>query len=70
LLGASPGASVSVAIAIDVIKMCLPQLLSGKEAGGRMKAMIPAQDEFMVLAENVDRFRFLQRETNRVLQLS
>ena len=69
LLGASPGASVSVSIALDVIKLCLPQLLSGKEGRECMKAMIPTEDEFMVMPENVDRFRDLQCEINRILQL-
>lgn len=45
LLGASPGASVSTNIILDVVKQCLPQLLESSEGRERMKAMIPTWDE-------------------------
>ena len=44
LLGASPGASVSVNIVFEVIKSCFPHLLSTPEGKARMKAMIPTYD--------------------------
>ena len=44
LLGASPGASVSVNIVFEVIKNCFPHLLSTPEGKARMKAMIPTYD--------------------------
>jgi len=69
LLGASPGASVAVDIALDVIKLCLPHLLSTGDGEARLKAMSPAYDENMIVPENAGRFRELQRETNKTLQL-
>lgn len=44
LLGASPGASVSVNIVLEVIKKCFPALLASPEGHARMKAMIPTFD--------------------------
>jgi malate dehydrogenase (quinone) len=44
LLGASPGASVSVNIALEVIKSCLPHLLVGSAGQERMREMIPTFD--------------------------
>ena len=41
LLGASPGASVSVHIVLEVIKSCLPDLLKTEEGAKRIKEMIP-----------------------------
>ena len=69
LLGASPGASVAVNIALDVVKLCMPGLLSTSDGKARMKAMIPIYDESTVLPENAFRFQDLQREANRILQL-
>jgi len=69
LLGASPGASVSVNIALDVIKHCLPQLLATNEGTVRLKAMIPTYDEDTKLPENAKRFREVQGNTNKILRL-
>jgi malate dehydrogenase (quinone) len=69
LLGASPGASVSVNIVLEVIKMCFPQLLQNSEGRARMKEMIPTYDEDAKLPENADRFRAVQRKANELLQL-
>lgn len=44
LLGASPGASVSVNIALQTIRTCLPHLLGSGEARARMSKMIPMYD--------------------------
>ena len=41
LLGASPGASVSASIAINLIETCLPQLLSSEGGRRRMQGMVP-----------------------------
>jgi malate dehydrogenase (quinone) len=41
LLGASPGASVSVSIALDVISKCLPELLASRQGRERLSEMIP-----------------------------
>jgi malate dehydrogenase (quinone) len=45
LLGASPGASVSANIILEVIKRCFSDTLKTEEGHNRMKAMIPSYDE-------------------------
>lgn len=57
LLGASPGASVSVHIVLDVVKKCFPQLLETEEGKARMKAMIPIWDVDIKKPENADYYR-------------
>jgi malate dehydrogenase (quinone) len=44
LLGASPGASVSANIALQVIRTCFPELLRNGEGRARMKSMLPTFD--------------------------
>lgn len=69
LLGASPGASVSASIALEIIQRCLPQLLSG--AGmARMTTLIPGFDEDLRQATAAARFQRLSAETAAQLQLS
>jgi len=70
LLGASPGASVSVNIVLDVIKLCFPQLLATPEGHARMKEMIPTYDEDIKLPQNAARFRAVQQKANALLQLT
>ena len=70
LLGASPGASVSVNIVLQVIKKCFPQLLSTQEGQARMKAMIPTYDVDIKLPENAARFREINARDNELLQLN
>jgi len=41
LLGASPGASVSVSIALEVIRNCLPDLIDSPIGQAQLQAMIP-----------------------------
>jgi len=69
LLGASPGASTSVYIVLQVVKSCFPQLLSSPEGQARMKAMIPVFDEDVKLAENAESFREVSRQAEESLQL-
>ncbi len=69
LLGASPGASVSVNIVLEVIKKCFPQLLASPEGHARMKEMIPTYDEDLKLPANAARFREVSQHTNEVLGL-
>ena len=45
LLGASPGASVSVHVMLEIIKKCLPHLLQTEDGNAAMKKMIPSYDE-------------------------
>ncbi len=70
LLGASPGASVSVNIVLDVIKLCFPQLLATAEGKARMKEMIPTYDVDIKLPENAAIFREATEKANAALQLS
>lgn len=52
LLGASPGASVSVHIVLEVIKKCFPELLASDDGKARMKEMIPVHDIDIKKPEN------------------
>lgn len=70
LLGASPGASVSVNIVLEVVKMCFPHLLEKPEGRARMKEMIPTWDEDLKLPENAARFHEVSRRANELLQLA
>ncbi|GAB5559040.1 MAG: malate dehydrogenase (quinone) [Synoicihabitans sp.] len=45
LLGASPGASVSTHIALEVLQRCFPATLASSEGKERMRAMIPTFGE-------------------------
>jgi len=69
LLGASPGASVSVNIVFEVIKKCFPDLLASPEGHARMKAMIPTFDEDIKLPANAARFREVRQRTDEILGL-
>ena len=69
LLGASPGASVSVNIMLEVIKKCFPELLAGSEGRTRMKAMIPTYDEDIKLSANTERFYAVHQTAAEILQL-
>jgi len=69
LLGASPGASVSVNIALEVIRTCLPHLLSSSEGRNRMKEMIPTFDEDLTQPGNAALFERTSREAAERLRL-
>jgi malate dehydrogenase (quinone) len=69
LLGASPGASVSVNIVLDVIKLCFSHLLDRPEGRARMKEMIPTYDEDLKVPGQANRFRELSHKIDRILQL-
>ena len=70
LLGASPGASVSVNIVLEVVKKCFGHLLETPEGKARMKAMIPGYDEDFKRPENAARFQQLREKVDQLLQLS
>lgn len=70
LLGASPGASVSVHIVLEVIKLCFPELLASPEGKARMKEMIPVYDVDIKLPENADYFRETSRKADEALRLA
>lgn len=70
LLGASPGASVSVNIVLDVVKLCFPQLLESAEGKARMKDMIPTWDEDIKRPEAAARFQEVSRRADEILGLA
>jgi len=53
LLGASPGASTSVSIMIDVLHKCFPDEMKSKEWQSKMKSMIPSYGESLVENETL-----------------
>ncbi len=69
LLGASPGASVSVHIVVEVIKRCFPNLLDTPGGRARMKTMIPNWDEDLKAPSAAGRFRELSAHAESILQL-
>ena len=69
LLGASPGASVSVHIVLEVLMKCFPQLLETAEGADRMKAMIPTYDVDIRIPENADYFRQVSAKATEHLEL-
>ena len=69
LLGASPGASVSVSVMLDVVKSCLPRLLESKERASEISRMIPTWDEDLTHASSEERFRQVNHDVDRVLKL-
>jgi malate dehydrogenase (quinone) len=69
LLGASPGASVSANIALEVIKTCLPHLLACADGHERMRRMIPTFDHDLKEPRNAALFEKTTREAAERLQL-
>lgn len=55
LLGASPGASVSTNIILEVIRKCFADRLNDQACHERMKAMIPTYDENLIDAGMAER---------------
>jgi malate dehydrogenase (quinone) len=69
LLGASPGASVAVNIALEVVKTCLPHLLANSEGRKRMREMIPTFDEDLTQPGNAVLFERTSREAAERLRI-
>jgi malate dehydrogenase (quinone) len=69
LLGASPGASVSVHIVLEVIGNCFPKLLTTAEGKARMKEMIPSYDKDIKLPEHAEWFQEISNQTDTLLEL-
>ncbi|MEM6884234.1 MAG: malate dehydrogenase (quinone) [Verrucomicrobiota bacterium] len=67
LLGASPGASVSTNIILQIIKCCFSESLATQEGHQRMKAMIPSYNEDLRLPELATRQRELSEEAFKAL---
>jgi malate dehydrogenase (quinone) len=69
LLGASPGASVSVNIVMEVVKTSFPHLLAGAEGKKRIEAIIPTYGTDYRLPQNAARFNALATEARKQLKL-
>ena len=69
LLGASPGASVSVHIVLEVIKKCFPELLASAEGKARMKEMIPVYDVDIKRPENAEFYKTSAAKATQRLML-
>ena len=69
LLGASPGASVSVSIALEIVQTCLPHLLTTAEGQERMRQMIPTFDIDLKQPSNAALFEKSTCEASERLQL-
>jgi malate dehydrogenase (quinone) len=69
LLGASPGASVSVSIALETVQTCLPHLLASAEGRERMRQMIPTFDIDLKRPGNAALFEKNTRKASERLQL-
>lgn len=68
LLGASPGASTAVKIALDVIKKEYPDLLKSKDVKEKLKHMVPFWDKSV--KGNEDEFRKVREECQEKLDLN
>jgi malate dehydrogenase (quinone) len=69
LLGASPGASVAVNIALEVIRTCFPERLASSEGCERMRQLIPTFDIDLREPGNASLFETTTREAEERLQL-
>ncbi|MBL8854718.1 MAG: malate:quinone oxidoreductase [Planctomycetaceae bacterium] len=69
LLGASPGASVAVSIALDVVRTCLPEFLASSEGHQRMKQMMITYDQDLKSAAHAKLFERSTRAAAERLRL-
>lgn len=68
LLGASPGASVSVSAMLDLIKRCFPARLESEEWKSRLKTIFPASAE--ELKKDGELYRSIQASSHKRLGLT
>ena len=69
LLGASPGASVSVAIMLEVLETCFPDLLNGDSGKAALRRLIPTYGVDLLCDSAADHYRELSQEACKALQL-
>jgi malate dehydrogenase (quinone) len=69
LLGASPGASVSTNIILEIVQKCFAETLRSDEGRQNMKAMIPTYDEDLVEASMAERQAKIHRDAIEALGL-
>ncbi len=67
LLGASPGASVSTNIILEVVQKCFAETLATEAGHERMKQIIPSYDEDLIQAEMEARHATLQMDALKAL---
>ncbi len=70
LLGASPGASVSTDIALEVLRACFPALLDSAEARARLRAMVPTFELDLAAPDATHDFLRLRAESDERLGLT
>lgn len=70
LLGASPGASVSVHIVLEVVKLCFPELIASPEGQRRLKEMIPTWDVDIKKPEHAAFYQTHAKRASEALQLA
>lgn len=69
LMGASPGASVSVSIVLEVIQTCLPHLLTSPQGRARIKEMVPSFGANLKDPAQAAYFREIHRKALGTLKL-
>lgn len=67
LLGASPGASVTVSIMLDLIQRCFGEQLKTEQWSRKLNEIFPARGA--VLAKDAERYREVQNRSDTLLQL-
>ncbi len=67
LLGASPGASVTVSIMLELIHRCFPEQAKSEQWTRKLNEIFPAMSA--VLASDAERYREVQARSNALLQL-
>lgn len=67
LLGASPGASVTVSIMLDLLRRCFPEQSKSAQWTRKLDEIFPAMGQ--VLAKDAERYREVQTRSDTLLQL-
>lgn len=69
LLGASPGASISVYIMLETIRKCFPDLLDSESIKDKLTDMVPSYDRDISKAEEAEYYRGISKRSARYLDL-
>jgi len=69
LLGASPGASVSTNIIVEIVRKCFGHELDTERGQANMKQIVPTYDEDLIPAAQADRQRSIAQDAERTLKL-
>lgn len=68
LLGASPGASVSVKVMLDLLARCFPNQMQSADWQNKLKTMIPSYGQSLI--DNAPLLTDIRRQTGDALQLT